>query len=303
MSLSIATFNSKIRNVLRDIKQDPLLLRRGPQSSIELEELKKRLEKGKSKKSKKGKKTEDVDVYTKQGTGNQVTNQEMCFAHVLECYDFKNSESDASEDGYYYKYQVNGTQQSIDFEAYLVLKGEKKINIMFDLKYTTSKVFFLNDGWFIDNVVYIVSWVDKVSVEGQRKKEEKPKTLIAFGQDIPSEEENEKIRILIEFKKKYNSENKGVGNLHIYLRSANTYGCNSFTEDFTEECFKTVMSAVRPPSPKRRVQIESDSSSSSSSSPPPPLSLDVTCGEDPKVTVVSDLTTEQQSEGGTALPI
>jgi hypothetical protein len=290
MSHSIITFDSKIRSFLYEIRTDPLVLRKNKNAHQELQELEKRIHK----KTKNKKEEDEEDMYAAQGTGNKVTDQELCFAKLLENYEFEYTDTIPTKDGLYYIYQVNGTQKSIDFEAFITLNGEKQKAIQFDLKNTTKSVFFLNDGWFHEDVVYVVSWVKKIAIEGQkRKKEDKPETFIGFGQHIPSEEETALYNEMCELKKKYNTDNKGIGNLQIYLRSANRYKCDKFTEEFTEECFKAVISSVTPsapPSPKqiKRPKLHSSSSSSDTES----VISDITCGESSKVTDGKVLTTE-----------
>lgn len=172
-----------------------------------------------------------------QGTGNQVTDQETCFAAALEEGGFKYSSvgQPPVEAGLYYIYQLNGTQRSIDFQAYDWVDGEKRSLLNFDLKHTKTETFFLNDGWFHENIVYVVSWMRKTSAP-RKKKVVEAATFIALGQEIPSEEEIALYEELCAIKKKYNTDYKGAGSFHCYLRFANTYKCYRFTPEFTEEC-------------------------------------------------------------------
>ena len=174
-----------------------------------------------------------------QGTGNQVTDQETCFAALLEEYNFRYSNS-PTEDGNYYIYQLNGTQRSIDFQVYHLQNNTKQEFINFDLKHTKSDIFFLNDGWFNQNVIYIISWMYKTS-EPRKKKVVQPATFIALGQDIPTQEETDLHNIVCDFKKKCNTEYKGVGSFHCYLRFANTYKCTRFIPSFSTDCLNNVI--------------------------------------------------------------
>lgn len=174
-----------------------------------------------------------------QGTGNAVTAQEASFAAILETNGFKflaKPKKDAHlkgikygevSDGLYYIYQVNGNQQSIDFQAMLVQDKSIKTSINFDLKHTLNDILFLNDGWFHSNVVYVVSWTDGTA----------DKTFIGLGQNIPTDEETEMMKLVVATKVKLNSEKKSTGNLMLYFRFANRYSCKRFTDVFTAECF------------------------------------------------------------------
>ena len=171
-----------------------------------------------------------------QGTGNQVTEQEAAFATTLESSGFVFLPKGAlvPAEGLFYKYQLNGTQQSIDFQ---VCEGTQTINI--DLKHSLSDVFYLNDGWFHPEVIYVVSWQRKTS-EPRKKIVREPAVLIAYGETIPSEEEAALMAELLAIKAKINTEKKGVGSLHTYIRFANRYSCERFTVDYTEELFEAV---------------------------------------------------------------
>jgi hypothetical protein len=214
------TFSKTIQTFLTQLSKNPALLRR----EIEpITTIKKRLH--------------SQGDANSQGTGNQVTDQETCFAATLEESGFKYS-SDIMPPvnaGMYYIYQVNGTQRSIDFQAYDWVDGSKRSLLNFDLKHTKTETFFLNDGWFHENIVYVISWMRKTSAY-RKKKVEEAATFIALGQHIPSREEALLYEELCEIKKKYNTDYKGAGSFHCYLRFANTYKCDRFTPEFSEEC-------------------------------------------------------------------
>jgi len=181
-----------------------------------------------------------------QGTGNQITSQESSFAKVLEINGFtfipKSKKNDHINhiqknniiDGFYYIYQVNGTQASIDFATILIIDKLIIEQFNFDLKHTTSNIFYLNDGWFHKDIIYIVSWIKKL------KKEKENMIFIGLGQDIPTKEENDEMKILLNFKKEKNSSNKKVGSLYTYIRFANRFSCERFNIDYTNDKFKKV---------------------------------------------------------------
>ena len=174
-----------------------------------------------------------------QSTGNKVTEQEAAFAGVLESNGFiflpkqkKNDHLSAlPNDGIYYIYQANGSQASIDFQTLLIEGTVIKAAVSYDLKHTTSKQFYLNDGWFQKDVIYIVTWSPKKS---------DVKAFIGLGQDIPTEAELTFMTALQALKKNTNDTNKKVDSLRPYVRFANQYSCEKFTDDYTRDCFEKV---------------------------------------------------------------
>ena len=229
-TVSRTSFSKTIQAFLTQLSSTPDVLRRDPS---ELSDIKKNLH--------------SQGDAASQGSGNQVTDQETCFAAALESFGFKYSSTKVppTEDGFYYIYQVNGTQRSIDFQAYDWLSGTKRKSVNFDLKHTKTDTFFLNDGWFHENIIYIVSWMRKIS-EPRKKKVTESATFIALGQNIPTEEEANLYNELCEIKKKYNTDYKGSGSFHCYLRFANTYKCDRFTPEYTEDCLAAAISFVGP---------------------------------------------------------
>jgi hypothetical protein len=261
VSVLQSTFSKKLKDFLIELSTNPNILRKSVSTLLEV----------------KTKLYSQGDSLS-QGTGNQVTDQETCFAAALENYGFKYSSSNVpvAEDGLYYIYQVNGTQRSIDFQVFVWANGTKQKMINFDLKHTKNETFFLNDGWFHDNIIYIISWMRKIS-EPRKRKVVEPATFIAFGQDIPTEDEIALYEELCEIKKKYNTDYKGSGSFHCYLRFANTYKCERFTPEYTATCLESVLTSIR--TRKRPIIVDnlSDSlssltisSSPSSSSPSSP---------------------------------
>lgn len=222
------TFNSLVKNVLELISNDPKLLKKS-NAAI------------KTKLQSQGK--EDS-----QGTGNQVTPQETSFAMVLEDNGFKFISKAKKNDhiqyiknnsitnGHYYIYQVNGNQASIDFAALLIEEKEIIAQYNFDLKHTTSKIFYLNDGWFHNDTIYIITWCSKKN---------EVQSFIGLGQNIPTKEEQEEMSKLIKFKKEINTDKKRIGSLYTYIRFANRYSCEQFTESFTKENYEKVKELFR----------------------------------------------------------
>ena len=171
-----------------------------------------------------------------QGTGNKVTEQEACFAKILQDngYTFV-TKREIPIDVSYYKYQPNGTQKSPDFEVYDHVANKR---LKFDLKHTSGKSFYFNDGWFEKGLIYVISWSPKKDVN---------KVLIGYGDDIPTQEENDEMSRFIQFKKDCNKQNKNIGSLQKCVRFANKYSCQSFTDEFSEDKFNRVLESLTVP--------------------------------------------------------
>lgn len=168
-----------------------------------------------------------------QGSGNMPTNQEACFAFEALQHGFKFE--NPTLDGGYIKYQPNGTQKSIDF-VLIEKVGELLNSVEVDLKHTNTKTFYWNDGWFEQNVVYIISY----TVKGTDR------IYIGYGEETPTEEDSLEMKELVEFKKKWNSEKKNTGFLKKYLRFANQYSCDQFTDEFSKEKFESIERRLTP---------------------------------------------------------
>jgi hypothetical protein len=170
-----------------------------------------------------------------QGTGNMPTKQESCFAKEAfnHGFMFLNNNEVPMENGAYLKYQPNGTQKSIDFV--LIEKVDDVIKSFdFDLKHTNTKSFFWNDGWFENGVIYVISYtVKKID-----------RLYIGFGHETPTPKDTEDMDRMVQFKKKWNSENKDDGFLKKYVRFANRYSCDQFTDDFTSARWQSVQSRL-----------------------------------------------------------
>jgi hypothetical protein len=112
------------------------------------------------------------------------------------------------ERGIDYARHPNGTQQSPDF----VLFGRWSI----ELKSTKSDRIVLNDGFFVDDVIYIISRTTKKGRD----------SIIALGRDVYQKEEKEMLiryrEQLETIKKEYKDLPKAF-NLTLYPRSANQF--------------------------------------------------------------------------------
>ena len=178
-----------------------------------------------------------------QGTGNKVTDQEASFADVLESNGFLFQPKDApfpTTAGIYYYYQANGSQQSIDFRVFETDGKTILRKVDLDLKHTSKDEFFLNDGWFHKDVVYIVTWTRRTSLPKQKPITSEAATYIALGQDIPTTEEHNEMKEMLTLKNQINTNHKKTGSLRIYARFANQYSCDRFTPEATEQCYATV---------------------------------------------------------------
>ena len=176
-----------------------------------------------------------------QGTGNKPTDQEASFANIATSHGFTflSKGAPAPMNGLFYLYQLQGSQQEGDFGLREYEDGVVKSEVILDLKHTTSKTFYLNDGWFHKDIIYIISWNSGTA--------KKPifRTHIALGQDIPSAEEQAFMETLIAFKREKNTTTSKVGSLRPYIRFANQYTCERFTEALAAEHLAAALTLVK----------------------------------------------------------
>lgn len=182
------------------------------------------------------------------GSGNMPTDQEVSFACVLEDAGFqflpKGADIAACAAGRYYRYQVNGSQKAPDFQVQeKESDGTWRSPVNMDLKRASLDVFFLNDGWFSDDVIYIISWERRLSAPRKPIVKEKT-TYIGLGAGIPTPEETACMKSLKEKRAKINADMKGVGSLITYVRSGNQYSCKRFTPEATEAAWVAVHASL-----------------------------------------------------------
>jgi hypothetical protein len=210
--------NAQILQALRAIREKPELLVQKPNSDLK--------EKLKTQTNKKA-----------QGTGNKLTAQEINFAAVLEANGFlfqDKHKPSPSMTGFTYIYQRNGSQQCGDFSVLEINRGTIAREVVIDLKHTLGKNFYLNDGWFLDGVIYLITW------NAGTKKTPNLRAHIALGQNIPTEEEKTFMKELQTFKAQKNSSTKKVGSLRPYIRFANQYSCDTFLASEDKQFNSTV---------------------------------------------------------------
>lgn len=190
------------------------------------------------------KRLEQQNGETSDGTGNKATNQEAAFAELLALkgYTFlpKTKKNDhlllLDNQGLSFIYQVNGTQQSIDFRVMYVKDSSIQESYDIDLKYSsTGYQIKLNDGWFLPNVIYIFTWIMK----------KKMYCFIGLQQDFVSDEEHNKRAELRLLQQELNNKQKQVGNFGIYLRFANSYSLKMFTPQFIQECLTKTLTWLK----------------------------------------------------------
>jgi hypothetical protein len=201
----MSAFSTAVTTVLTTLSKNPNLLKMCPVATLAL--------------------LQKQGNPSSQGTGNKVTNQEASFADVLTCHGFTFLPKGAPppSNGFYYIYQLKGSQKGGDFGLHEYHNGIVKSEVIIDLKHTTNKIIFLNDGWFQKDVVYVISW------NSGTKKKPMYQTHIALGQDIPSDEEQEKMKAILAIKRELNMSTSNVGSLQVYIRFGNKYSCERFT--------------------------------------------------------------------------
>lgn len=181
-----------------------------------------------------------------QGSANDPTPHEACIAVVFENYGIRLApirNSVPSEDGYYFWYQPGGTQQKGDFLLFDVSDGKRMKSVLVDAKHTNGNSFYLNDGWFWDGIVYVVSFCRNV-----RRGVWANECMIALGQDIPTEKDKEIWNSYNDAKKVMNANRKErePDFLQPYFRFAHQYSCKQFDSEFIATRFASVASSLVP---------------------------------------------------------
>jgi hypothetical protein len=177
-----------------------------------------------------------------QGLGNKCSDQEACFATLLENEGWKNNQTGSLVDGIGYKYQAQGTQKALDFQLQNVVKGNITQLVNIDLKHSDEDSIFLNDGTFLRDVVYVISFTKKLpKVTGQRKLPREKVCTIALGQDIMTDRDRIALENRFNALKQMNSVKEELDSLSLYVRNANQYSCKKFTTEFNETAINRVL--------------------------------------------------------------
>jgi len=183
-----------------------------------------------------------------QGLGNKVSEHEGAFAVVLREHGWLPFVEGQS--GFFYKYQANGTQQSIDFRLMEVVDGKVVNSIDTDLKHGgegAGASIFLNDGKFLDNVVYIISFtrlLDKA--KGDRKKPRENVCVVSLGQDVMSAKDKAQLERRFTLLKQLNAEAEDTEDLVLYVRNANQFKCRRFTTEFITDRLEKTLAWLEP---------------------------------------------------------
>lgn len=199
-----------------------------------------------------------------QGLGNKATDQEACFAVVIEKNEFQPwivgpNGSVPNTPGLFYKYQVGGTQRSLDFQLLEVLENGTIDFVNWDLKRAKSDSIFLNDGKFLDNVVYVISFTRSTKIKGQRKNQKQNICAIVRGQDVMTEKDKERMARRVALIQQLNEEDKLGDFLLLYTRNANQYSCKQFTDEFLRERTALLLSWLLPSLPQTELEPHSQS--------------------------------------------
>lgn len=183
---------------------------------------------------------------TGQGTANKACGHEACIATVWEANGFSLAPRKIipTKSGYYYWYQPNGSQKKPDFILFWVLDGDKKNEIIIDAKHGSKDQIVLNDGWFDNDTIYIISFTINLS----RKAGRTPLCLIGMGRDIVTESDSKIMAHIIDIKNELNKNKKSMltSFLKICFRFANQYSCKQFTPEFREDRFQKTLSWLQP---------------------------------------------------------
>ncbi len=183
------------------------------------------------------KKKLDMSCGNGQGTGNKSTDQEAAFATILEENGWTQiTKSENPPSPYCYIYQPQGTQLSIDFKLVSNISSIKPV--YFDLKHGTKESIFLNDGKFLTDVIYVISFTRTLPrIKGSRKCDRENICALVLGQDILSEKDSKALQERYDILKKLNETHIDTDYLYFYCRSANQYSCKQFTNEFNTKAY------------------------------------------------------------------
>jgi len=181
-----------------------------------------------------------------QGLGNKCSDQEACFAVVCEANGWTLRSSEV-EEGFFYTYQAQGTQKAIDFQLMYIEGGEVIESVNIDLKHGDKEAIFLNDGTFLEDVVYIISFTRLLPKVGKERKHPREQVcVIARGQDVMTEKDRKSLENRFALLKQLNSIKEDLDYLVMYARNANQFSCKRFSRSFTEECLQKTQSWLLP---------------------------------------------------------
>ncbi len=183
---------------------------------------------------------------TGQGSANEPTFHETCIAIILEEHGIRlaplrNVVPD--EDGLWFWYQPGGTQKKGDFLLFEAVNKEQKGSILLDAKHSNGSAIYLNDGWFWEDTVYIISFSRTVS-RGVRENI----CFIGRGQDIPTEKDKEIWAEYTEAKRVMNAarRERNPDFLLPYFRFAHQYTCRQFTPEYTMSRLELTLASLAP---------------------------------------------------------
>jgi len=186
------------------------------------------------------------------GTGNKVTNHEAAFAAVLEQHGFtwipKHKKDDhlasLPSQGLYYIYQVNGSQQAVDFQLMYVESNKIQQYVNIDCKYSSSATIMLNDGWFDKDIVYLVTWNPTKSTT---------KNFVGLVQHFTTEKDATLYAEVRKTIKQLNTSTEKGDCFKPYFRLASQYSVKGWDDSFIEKNHQEVLrwlqsaSVVSPP--------------------------------------------------------
>jgi len=184
-----------------------------------------------------------------QGLGNKCSDQESCFAVECEA-DGWSLRTPEAKDGLFYTYQVHGTQKSIDFQLIHLEDGIVSDYVNLDLKHGgegAGASIFLNDGTFLDDVIYVISFTRLLEkVKGNRKCPRQHVCVISLGQNIMTAKDKSQLERRFALLRMMNDEAEDTDDLVLYVRNANQFKCRRFTSEFVIEQLAKTQSWLVP---------------------------------------------------------
>lgn len=193
----------------------------------------------------------------------RVTIQEVCFTQLLMENGFRfrskysSEDEEHQEEGLIFQFQLNGSQQGPDFTlGWFVNEDTGMVSpLAVELKSSRKANLSMNDGWFQENVIYLLSWYQS----------KLPRVHIGMGHHIRTEADH---RFFLRLRQLQQEQNRKIReekskNPEIFIqptqRASNHYPCSRFTPDLQRHHLQLLEKAFTLPFLKSIMKIRKKS--------------------------------------------